>query len=242
LNDGEIRSLGHDILWCGATDPSHEKIVGRTRFLDHLWLPSALAELTPEQILVINRYRESVIKVVGPYDNVRRAHNMLIEAIRGAQASAILEVGCGKFPISARCERYLGIDIDPEAVAFVQSQGRSAISPEKLLASAAAPFDCVVSAYVMHFAVSEGFLADIDAVASADAIFCFNLIAEEGLGTISILAKICHSWPLINIIKTSGMARREFFFVAGRSGANSRLMAAARAIELCDPDLQSIGN
>lgn len=238
MNDGEIRSLGHDILWCDATDPSHERIVGRTRFLDHLWLPSTLTELTPEQILIINRYRESVIEAVGPYDNVRRAHDMLVEALRGAQASAILEVGCGKFPILARCERYLGIDIDPEAVAFVQSQGKSACGPEELLANAALPFDCIVSAYVMHFEISEEFLADLDTVASADAIFCFNLIAEESLSTINILSRLCRSWPLINIIKTSGMARREFFFVAGRSAASPRVMAAVRAIKQCDPILE----
>lgn len=229
-----MRSLGHDILWCGDPGPSYSVLAGRTRFLDHLWLPVGLAALTKDQILVINRYRESVIDADGQYVFARRARHMLVAALTSAQAKALIEVGCGKFPLAAPCERYLGIDIDAEAVAFVRSQGKAACEPVALVVNARGPFDCIVSAYAMHFAISDPLLADLDVVATSDAIFCFNLIAEESLSALSILARLSPAWPLVEVVKTPSMARREFFFVAGRHAAVPRVIAAAQAIRNCD--------
>lgn len=232
----DIRCLGHDILWCADSDPSHPTLAGRVRFLDHLWLPSALTELTPEQIFVINRYRESVIGAEGRYIHARRAHHMLVNAIISVESTALIEIGCGKFPINAPCKRYLGIDIDTEAIAFVQSQGKNACEPAKLVTNAAGPTDCIVSAYAMHFAISDSLLRDLDRVASNDAIFCFNLIVEGSLATLDLLARLSPAWPLFQVVKTSCMARREFFFVAGRAYAGQRVFAAAQAIQRSDLD------
>jgi hypothetical protein len=170
------------------------------------------------------------------YAHARRARYMLVEAVTSTQSTALIEIGCGKFPIDAPCKRYLGIDIDAEAIAFVQSQGKDACEPAKLVTNAADPVDCIVSAYAMHFAISDAFLRDLDAVASANAIFCFNLIAEESGSTLGILARLSPAWPLFHVVKTSCMARREFFFVAGRPSAGKRVIAAAQAIRRCNLD------
>lgn len=211
-------------------------LAGRIRFLDQLWLPSILSELTQDQILIINRYRESVIEAEGHYVYARRAKRILVEAVISAQPTSLIEVGCGKFPIDAPCERYLGIDIDEEAIMFVRNNGRLACVPCDLIANAVGSIDCVVSAYAMHFAISDKLLQDIDGVAADDAIFCFNFIADESLSALNVIARLSPAWPLFAEVKTPHMARREFFFVAGRSSAGHRVVAAAQAMRACKLD------
>jgi hypothetical protein len=234
LNEINFHRLGHGILWCSDPNACYPALEGRTRFLDNLWLPTALAELTPDQILVINRYRESVIDAEGQYEYARRARRILVEAIKNTQPTALVEIGCGKFPIDTNCERYLGVDIDPEAIAFLQGQGRNACDPSALVASVAWPIDCIVSAYAMHFPIGDGLLRDLNLVASSDAVFCFNMIVEESLSPLRLLARLSPAWPLVHVIKTPCMARREFFFVAGRSSACRRMIAAVEALRNCE--------
>jgi hypothetical protein len=236
LSDAGVRLLGHDILWCADPGPWHSKLVGRKRFLDHLWLPTGLAELTPDQIVVINRYRESVIHAEDQYVYARRARHMLVEAVASARSAALVEIGCGKFPIDAPCQRYLGIDIDAEAIMFVQSQGKEACDPADLVTNVPGAIDCIVSSYAMHFAISDALIKDLDEIASADAIFCFNLIVEDSPSALGILARLAPAWPLFRVVKTSRMARREFFFVVGRPSAWQRIIAAGQAMERCAPD------
>ena len=63
--DGNLVEIGHGILEArgsGKEIGQSLEAPGFFRFLDYLYLPVPLEELTIEQVLVINRYRERYIK------------------------------------------------------------------------------------------------------------------------------------------------------------------------------------
>ena len=143
----------------------------------------------------------------------------MTEAVIAVEANSILEIGCGKFPIEIDNVSYLGTDIDPEAISYARQQGKSACAVNEIALSNAAPFDLILSLYAMHFAISDCLIRDVDAVASSDAIFCFNLIADDSLSALRILSRLAPTWPSMIVVKRPWMARREFFIVASRATA-----------------------
>lgn len=204
-------------------------LAGRHRFLDKLWLPCPLSELSEQQILVINRHRERAILQEQQYASAVRARNALATVASAICAQRVLEIGCGKFPVEVDAE-YLGIDIDAEAVNALTSRGIAACHPDFLDTNLVSAIDLVVSAYAMHFPISDQSIADIKKITTDEAIFCFNMIVDNPTAPLELIARLSLDWPCCSVVKTAGMARREFFFVMARECGWSKVACASSAV------------
>lgn len=226
------RIIGHDIIFYDGPETEHESLQLRKRFLDHLWLPADLDQLTKEQIFVINRHRETAIKSEVHFDHALKARALLEAAEAEAEATSVLEIGCGKFPITINASRYLGVEIDPDAIDFLKRSGRPVCLPSSLpVAADDRPFDFVASCFAMHFSIQDDFLANLTRHTSDNAVFCFNIIADDSFHALRLVSRVARGWPLISLIKTSTMARREYFFAVSKPRAAERMLRVAGAME-----------
>ena len=230
MNQSPVRILGHDIWQCDAPEGVEEALAGRHRFLNELWLPCPLNELSEEQIFVINRHRERVILEEEQYAFAARARNALAAVASSISAQSVMEVGCGKFPIEVEAE-YLGVDIDVEAISALVDRGIAACHPDALGTNVTFTADLVVSAYAMHFPISDESIAKLGRSTTTDAIFCFNMIIDDPVAPLALMARLAAEWPFSRVVKTPQMARREFFLVMAREAGCSRIADASSAIQ-----------
>lgn len=205
-------------------------LAGRHRFLDELWLPCPLNELSEEQILVINRHREGAILQEQQYGFALRARGALAAVASAISARRVLEIGCGKFPVEVDAE-YLGLDIDAEAVSSLANRGIAACHPDALDTTRGSAADLILSAYAMHFQVSDDIIAKLNTSSTNDAIFCFNIIVDDPVAPLGLMARLSSGWPFCNVVKTPEMARREFFLVMARERGWSKVSCASSAIK-----------
>ncbi len=229
MNHSAVQVLGHDIWLCDAPEGADSMLAGRYRFLDELWLPCPLSELSEPQILVINRYRERVILQGQQYASAVRARNALAAVASAISARSVLEIGCGKFPVEVGAQ-YLGIDIDAEALNSLASRGISACHPDSIDTTLISAVDLVVSSYAMHFPISDDIIANITKFTTSDAIFCFNMIVDNPASPLELMARLSLDWPFCSVVKTPEMARREFFFVMARECGWSNVAFASSAV------------
>lgn len=225
-----LRELGEGVLWCDEPDRYLEDLREHTRFLDQLWLPCDLAGLSLEQILVINRYREGAISTDGQYKFARQARKAMHRVTDRLEAKKVIEIGCGKFPVEVSAPDYLGVDIDPEAIEAARRSGLMACYPEDICANCKMPADIVLSIYAMHFSISDQLIEGIAKSTTPDAIFCFNMIVEDTVNPVNLLARFSEDWPFAHVVKTPPMSRREYFFVMGRDYSHSRIMLATNSL------------
>lgn len=230
VDDPASYFLDHDILVSRKTDSRAAEFVNRIRFLDYLWLPCAVNDLSHDQIITINRYREEQLKLDIQYKYATQTREVFGAVMQAVKPAALLEIGCGKFPLDGCCGQYFAVDIDPEAISHLRERGYTVCHPPDVKTIISGNLDFVISAYAMHFRVEDAFLALLTSISSEHAVFCFNIIVDDGISSLDLLSRLSNGWPLLQVLKTEHMARREFFFTMGRQDAGSRMMAAAEAI------------
>ena len=212
--------LGGGIRFCHAADAAVGP--GEFVFLDKLILPCRVSKLTPEQILIVNRYRESLAESAGEEGRAFGSRRMFFEIIRRFPFRSILEFGCGNFPISpAQANNsYACIEFDPVALENLQAKGFVVYQPHQFSALCASgqlgQFDALVASFSMHFRLSEDLVSDMVARLSPAGLMAFNVIAEDGLDILSKLGVISRHGLKLRILKAESFARREFLVLGSR--------------------------
>ncbi len=208
---GIIRYTGSDL------DTIESLNVAGQRFLDVLWLPAPLAELSAGQISVISRFREATIGNDAQFASAKRARQAYIATLKAISASSVLEIGCGKFPISIdiSLSNYAGIEIDIEAIEWCNSNGinTKTLSDFRNRNAVETRFDAIIACYVFHFAISDELIAEIKRVSESGAIMIFNIIADEVRPVLSIITRMLNVYTQIEIVKSISMPRREYWVV-----------------------------
>lgn len=211
--------LGQGVVLYEGNDGSVlNELAQRIRFLNCLWLPCALAELSVEQICVINRFRESRMDSDPQFLPQMRSRASLAQTIRSLMNPSVLEIGCGKFPLNAGAgfHRYRGIEVDEDAIAYCRDRGLD-VGTMRIL-NDGVTFDIAVSLYVFHFAINPEVISFIDRHVTENGVLIFNAIVDDGLDLLNKLALLSAYFPIFRIIKSPPMPRREFFFVLCRLG------------------------
>lgn len=233
MTDPKIADLGHDILLYRGEDAAEKSILSsRVRFMNVLWLPCHLSELTVEQISVINRFRENEIERDTQFQQASRSRQALLTVLRAMNVQSVLEIGCGKFPLATELPGviYRGIEIDEVAVSYCRQKGldvRSGLKGERK----SQKFDVAASLYAFHFSIDEALIRHIEECLGEAGILVFNLIAEEGAYLLNELSSLTKLFPYTRVIKCRGMAKREFFFVMARPSGWVVAREIASAIE-----------
>lgn len=210
--------LGEGIICLEAVDEEVEPFVegGGVRFLDHLLLPVRLSELTEAQIWIINRFREGRMRTDAQFGAAWGSRAALVAALEDWHVSSLLEIGCGKFPLAAdlRIERYIGLERDQEALEFCAKKGLRVGKLGDLGSELdQASCDAVVSLYAFHFQVEEVIERASGAVGEG-GVFVFNMIVDDSAAALDTLCTVSRYNAGVLVVKTAGMARREYFFVA----------------------------
>lgn len=143
-------------------DPPHSITLGDMtlhRFVDSIYVPCRLEDLTPSQVTVVNSLRLRL--VAGGYmSDVHAAVKDVFErALKSAPQSLIVEWGCGFDPMNLRvplASRYIGVDLDPSVVEFQRRLRVEVYEPTdpKLRESYRSNVATIISIFVFQFAIT----------------------------------------------------------------------------------------
>lgn len=225
--------LGEDI-WHYAGEPEDFPFLAdRYRFLNELWLPAICDELSEAQIAVISRFRERRFIKDGQFKQATASRRVLIELLSTQNFVRVLEIGCGKFPLAREIEglvHYRGIDIDSEAIEQCRSDGLE-VGRLGDLPIPTPPFDVAVALYVFQFAIGDDLLAYVAAsLREVGSCIVFNAIADDSTVLLGKLVTLSSYWPVLEIVKSPALARREFFFVVGSEASFAVVHQTANAL------------
>lgn len=227
IGEGITQYDGNDTRVLAALHTEH------IRFLNELWLPERLSALSPTQIAVINRFREERMSSDPQYEHARLAREATAALIRERGFQSVLEIGCGKYPVvgEAPVQKYVGLDIDSQAVEFCQARGWNVDFLEKLVdRSQEHDFDLCVAIYVFHYHVEEALLDLIESTVCESGILVFNIILDLTADVLTFLTRLSRRGFLVEVVKTHGMSSKEFFFVLGRPRAAATSLEVASFI------------
>lgn len=204
---------------------------GYIRFLDRLYLPCSLSELTQEQILVVNRFRERSILVDSQFCHWRKIRGVFGLLIDAAKSKSVLEIGCGKFPL---CQdypvaQYLGVDIDSDAIAHNLGRDIPVVGTWDV-GGIAGRYDACISIYAMHFHVDPTILEALANLLTPDAIVAFNVIGDSAYDAIAAAASWSSLGYSARIWIGGSLARKEILFLMARELGLKRRDAVAAAI------------
>lgn len=191
-SDGRYAHLGacvYEKLTGGF--PPKTAIDGRPyeRFLDSLYLPSTTNLLTPEQIIVINRFRERHINSDSQFEYNRSVKQLISDLCIRLKPESVLEIGPGKFPISVDTGEYHAVDIDEEVIDYLGSKGISASTWEVLTKSHTSNFDLIVACFVFHFHVDEASIEFMAKHLAPRGAIVFNVVSKEPLIRTNVFEK-----------------------------------------------------
>jgi hypothetical protein len=212
--------VGEDIFLYDGDDPSVIATFGsRTKFLNALWLPCVLSQLTPSQIVLVNRFREFRLIRDNQFRHAKTARELMVDFIHMTQPKSLLEVGCGKFPIVSDIvvERYRGIEIDDEAIQYCRSNGVDVGTLDIFFAETIIDFDLTVALYAFHFSISTSLIEYLVRNMTMSSCLVFNVIADDATSVLNTLVQLSRNFPVSRIFKSSILAKREFFVIMSRS-------------------------
>lgn len=216
--------VGEDILLYDGDDPS--MVAGfrnRTRFLNALWLPCVLSQLTPKQIIVVNRFREFRLGRDDQFVHANTAREIMIEFVEAMRPKSLLEIGCGKFPIFPEVfpERYRGIEIDDEAIRYCRSNGVDVGTLTDFTGMEEnIDFDLIVSLYAFHFSISNSLVEYLIRIMNSNSCLVFNVIVDDATSIMNTLAHLSRNLSVVRVFKSPILAKREFFVLMSRSAVS----------------------
>lgn len=221
VNKSAPIDLGLDVLFYDGDDPDVLTILSpRRRFLDILWLPCALAELSADQIAITSRFREGRIGQDLQFQHAKRARQAVISLIRTMDISKVLEVGCGKFPIVRDIELalYRAIEIDSIAIEHCRKNQLDVGLLEHLSSARDdQKFDLIAALYAFHFSISDELVRYLEEHLSPSGFLIFNFIADDTANALRTLALLSTKFSFCRLVKTVSLSPREFFVIMARS-------------------------
>lgn len=226
--------IGGNILFYDGVSP--EKIPSlslRRRFLNVLWLPCALGNLSEDQIAIISRFREQHIERDEQFGHAKFARNAMVTLLRMLKIARVLEVGCGKFPIvrDEHFDRYRGIEIDPMAIKFCKEKDLEVGTVSEFHGDDGVMFDAAIAIYAFHFAISGQLIGLIDRSLAPGGCVIFNAIVDDSVHFVTTLASLSSAFKVSEIIKTPQLAKREFFVVMGRLNDFNSVPAVSQTLK-----------
>ena len=228
--------LGGSILL--RSDPDGPAIlevdgVVRSRFMDRLYLPTATDCLSVEQIQVINRFREAEIGA-GPGFAYRERLRDLVKAVVSAVGEGgLLEIGCGKFPLSAEVplKVYHGIEIDDEAIEFNRARGILCSRDVAVESAILQECDLCVALFAFHFHVSDATLDLMTSGLSAQALIIFNVVSKRPQIRTRVALDLLARGLWVAALDLASEGVNDTLYFASRADGIDRALAAKRVAE-----------
>jgi hypothetical protein len=149
------------------------------RFMDQLFLPCSTEDLSIAQIKVINRFREARFASDPQFILNLSVKRRVAAALLSISAKSIVEVGCGRFPITQYLRpvsQYLCVEIDDQAITENCRLGIDCQPLESFeSAESLVLFDAFVALFVFQFHVSDELVTALRKHIRGGGIGIFNL-------------------------------------------------------------------
>jgi hypothetical protein len=226
-------------LWLRASagGPDVVKIDGIAyeRFMDRIYIPCPTSELTPAQIAVISRFRETHLQTDSQFKYRKLVRRMTVRVIQEIGSGNLLEIGCGRFPLSKEMKvpitEYVGIDIDPVAVAANKANGVSCYMDVSDVYDRLSRFDLVVALFVAQFHLPDALIVTLARNTAADAVILFNVITKEINIRHAVASQLSLAGMWVRGLPIESSLAHDTFFVSARSAGLPRAQRAVETIE-----------
>ena len=212
----EIKSVGLDIFFYDGDDPEKlRQLDGRGRFLNHLWIPRPLSELSVDQVILTNRFRENAYQADAQFSHAEKMRALFSEIVSSKNPNFMLELGCGKAPLDQFSSRYLGVEIDTLAISFCVNQGKNVISEDEIqqIQLEDGSIDLVVGLFMFHFNIDQTIWKTLQSKLSKNGYMIFNAIVDEGVNIIKKISDLNKYGFYTHIFKNDQLSAREFVFL-----------------------------
>jgi hypothetical protein len=239
----DLQNLGSGIwLSLKADNPPTRKIGDSIhyRFLDRLFIPTSTNELSIEQIALINRFRESSIGIDQQFEYCARIRRLFERCFRQLDFKTVMEIGPGKFPLLCPTfQHYSCLDIDNDAVRFLQDGGHDAISVEQFLRrhSQIQNYELCFALFVFHFKVDPTLISQMAKNLARNGVIVFNVVSHNAAvrkALFSALSSVGFSAKGIDLQPVFG--KDDMIFVCSRDNE------AARTIQIFETFIENIKN
>lgn len=221
-----LRHLGEGIL--EATAPIHDREldidgIRYRRFIDRLFLPALTCDLSPDQICIINRFRNQIIDRDPQFKYNRWVKRVFEEVILSIQPSLVLEIGPGCNPLTARGavkggDGYVGCDIDDDAVSALRAGGLSVCAPHDLRRKLQFKKpDVIVGCFSFQFRMEDDMLSDLERVSRSDSLLLFNVPTGHVDVLGAVRSRFTEMGYVLSLVKMQSYANvNDTFVVASR--------------------------
>lgn len=213
-----IRNLGEGIFVAeDEEDEGSAQLKSLHRFMNNIYLPVSLHNLSQAQICVLNRYREERLDKDSQFKHREYSRAIVVNAILEMQPDSVFEVGCGKFPIiqDAPVSRYAAVEIDPEAIS-PKSDYLIGMETDNGFIAQLQKYQICVALYVFHFKVSDGLINLIDRVLESPGLVLYNVVSDEAEHILSVADRLSERGFCSSIVRHSNLSRKESFFISFR--------------------------
>jgi hypothetical protein len=151
-----------------APSPDTITIAGRhlVRFMDFIYLPCPVEELTSQQVITVNRLRRRLVQHHQITVANEKVKNRFAQVIRRVAAASVFEWGCGYWPIQPYLSKnvlYAATDLDPDVVSYQSRQHRICYWTNDLVRSPPSTrYAAIVSIFVFHFNLPDEHIATMN--------------------------------------------------------------------------------
>jgi hypothetical protein len=218
-----LTHIGNDIWFSASKNSARTLTISKKphyRFLDNLYIPDKTTELSAEQIVTINRFRERTISSDPQYAYRDVIRDLFCNVLSDLRCSNVIELGPGRFPLPLRNIRtYSALEIDPVAIHHLKAEGINVfdcrISPNH--------FDVCVGVFVFHFNVGWRTLKLLGDSMTADGVFVFNVVtsmADVRIHAFSKLSRLGFSGICIDLLPV--YTKNDAIFICSKDRSSSR--------------------
>jgi ubiquinone/menaquinone biosynthesis C-methylase UbiE len=160
------------------------------RYMDTIYLPDKVEELSTEDVVALSEVRTMLDKKVIDYSYSKKVINTLLNEIEPERS--IIDFGCGNGLLldimndrNFRCESVIGLDVSERSLQKAKNKAKKLKNYKNNtnfllfgkysgLDLSSNSVDYIISAFVMHFQVSDRQLKELHRVLKVDGLFVYN--------------------------------------------------------------------
>ena len=216
----DLSKLGDGIWLSELPDGPRLRIIAgesHNRFLDRLYLPVETHLLTENQVLVINRFRESITKSDPQFAYnkwVKEIFRSVIDATRGP----VLEVGPSLEPVIPHVTPdALLCDFDNDANRLNAERGFRTVHPRDLRQAIERPFKLIFGCFVFHFGLEADQAFNLVQALDEDGVMVFNVLSKSAATRTSAISRLSQAGLCFQSVELEPLlGKRDVLFVGSK--------------------------
>ncbi|MBK8631741.1 MAG: hypothetical protein IPN84_16595 [Sphingomonadales bacterium] len=230
----DLRPLGQGIWVAGNDDGPNVRMIGgrpHTRFLDRLYIPAATHRLNPEQVFVINRFRNAAFSS-DPQFAYNRAVKSIFRTLVDRSSGPILEIGPGLDPVvplgtvgAVLC------DLDEDANRLNSQRGYATCRPDELDDLLQKPFQLILASFALHFPVNPDQARSLSNLLDYHGLIAFNVVSRVAATRTSAISRLSRTGLHFQSFELESVhGKNDIMFIGSRCDFSSPFQEEVRTL------------